>query len=106
MLTSALKPSKKSVDPKGSFAHRSEHIAWRGGKAHKAFVGSAAMGSLQVFPVGFGEAPGSARGRASECCVTHEDTVFARITLLADTVFARISFLAGSGGSCPTQATL
>jgi len=27
--------------------------------------------------------------------VAHENTVFARITLLADTVFARISLLAG-----------
>ena len=27
-------------------------MAWRGGKVHKAFVGSAARGSLQVLPEG------------------------------------------------------
>ena len=31
----------------------------------------------------------------AECPCTHENTVFARITLHADTVFARISLLAG-----------
>ena len=26
-------------DPRGSFSHRGEGIAWRGAKAHKAFAG-------------------------------------------------------------------
>ncbi|MCB8814632.1 hypothetical protein [Desulfosporosinus shakirovi] len=41
-----------SQTPKGSFFHRSERIAWRGDKAHKACAGKRSHGSLQVLPRG------------------------------------------------------
>ncbi|WP_085938770.1 hypothetical protein [Desulfosporosinus youngiae] len=39
----------------GSFVHRSELIAWRGGKAHKPVRGNGATGSHQVLPGGLAE---------------------------------------------------
>jgi len=36
----------------GSFVHRSEPIAWRGGETHKPVRGNVATGSHQVLPRG------------------------------------------------------
>ena len=51
------RPKRQSADPddpKGSFSHRSEGIAWRGDKAHKIIKGQRATGSHQVLPGGCG----------------------------------------------------
>ncbi|KGK91755.1 hypothetical protein DP73_01610 [Desulfosporosinus sp. HMP52] len=42
----------KDLKDRAASIHRSELIAWRGGKAHKTFVGSEATGSPQVLPGG------------------------------------------------------
>ncbi|WP_291349087.1 hypothetical protein [Desulfosporosinus sp.] len=54
-----MKKVPKNILPseEGSFAHKSELIAWRGSKAHKACMGSGATGSHQVLPGGLVELP-------------------------------------------------
>jgi len=51
-LENSRNPENLKTPKEGSFAHKSELIAWRGGKAHEACVGSVATGSHQVLPRG------------------------------------------------------
>ncbi|KLU67028.1 hypothetical protein DEAC_c09620 [Desulfosporosinus acididurans] len=60
-FTGSIRPegcSKRLLtSEKGGFAHKSELIAWRGGKVHEDCVGERSHGSHQVLPGGLVKLP-------------------------------------------------